>query len=51
MRVWHLVKGGSVSAIHPSVDSLTFLLEDVAILATPFRKGRVGDTIVTCADL
>ena len=51
MRVWHLVKGGSISAIHPLVDNLTFLLEDVAILATPFRKGREGDTTVTCADL
>jgi len=37
---------------HPSpLDNLTFLLEDVAILATPFRKGQEGDTIVTCADL
>jgi len=51
LRVWHLVKGGSVSAIHPPVDNLTFLLEDVAILATPFRKGREGDTTITCADL
>jgi len=51
LRVWHLVKGGSVSAIHPPVDNLTFLLEDVAILATPFRKGREGDITITCADL
>jgi len=40
MKVWHFVKGSSVSAIHPPLDNLTFLLEDVALNATPFRKGR-----------
>jgi len=51
LKVWHFVKGGSVSAIHPPLDNLTFLLEDVALNATPFRKGREGDTAATCADL
>ena len=51
MKVWHFVKGGSISAIHPPLDNLTFLLEDVALNATPFRKGREGDTAATCADL
>ena len=51
MKVWHFAKGGSVSAIHPPVDNITFLLQDVALIATPFRKGREGDTTVSCADL
>ena len=51
MKVWHYVKGGSVSSIHPPSDNLTFLLEDVALNATPFRKGREGDTAATCADV
>jgi len=51
MKVWHFVKGSSVSAIHPPLDNLTFLLEDVALNATPFRKGREGDTAATCADV
>jgi len=51
MKVWHFAKGGSVSAIHPPVDNITFLLEDVALIATPFRKGREGDATVSCADL
>jgi len=51
MRVWHFVKGGSISAIHPPVENLTLLLEDVPILATSFRKGRGKDTPATCADL
>jgi len=50
-RVSHLAKGGSVSTIHPPIDNLTFLIEDVPILAAPFRKGRVEDTTVTCTDL
>jgi len=50
-RVWHLVKGGSVSAIHPPTEDLKFLLEGAPILATPFRKGREGDNTVTCDDL
>ena len=40
MKVWHYVKGGSISAIHPPLADLTFVLEDVALNATPFRKGR-----------
>ena len=44
MKVWHFVKGGSVSSIHPPLADLTFLLQDVALTATPFRKGREGDT-------
>ena len=40
MKVWHFVKGGSVSSIHPPLADLTFLLKDVALTATPFRKGR-----------
>ena len=51
LKVWHFVKRGSVSAIHPPLDNLTFLLDDVALTATPFRKGREGDTTATCADL
>jgi len=27
------------------------LLDGVSILATPFRKGREGDSTITCADL
>jgi len=50
-RVWHLVTGDSVATVHPPVADLTFLLKDVSILATPFRKGREGDTLVTCTDL
>ena len=50
MKVWHFVKGGSVSSIHPPLTDLTFLLEDIALDATPFRKGREGDTAATCAD-
>jgi len=37
MKVWHFAKGGSFSAIHPPVADITFLLEDVALIATPFR--------------
>ena len=51
MKVWHFIKGGSVSAIYPPLDNLTFLLDDVALNATPFCKGREGDTVATCADL
>ena len=51
MKVWHYVKGGSVSSIHPPLDNLTFLLEDVGQNATPFRKGREGDTAAICADV
>jgi len=51
MKVWHFVKGGSVSSIHPPLDDLTFLLKDVALTATPFRKGREGDTAATCTDV
>jgi len=50
-RVWHFAKGVSVSTIHPPVENLTLLLEDVPILATHFRKGREGDTTVTYTDL
>ena len=50
MKVWHFVKGGSVSSIHPPLADLTFLLKDVALTATPFRKGREGDTAATCTD-
>ena len=51
VKVWHFVKGGSVASIHPPLDDLTFLLKDVAHTATPFRKGREGDTAATCADV
>ena len=51
MKVWHFTKGGSVSAIHPPLEDLTFLLKDVALTAIPFRKGREGDTAATCADV
>ena len=51
MRVWHYDKGGSVSSIHPPLADLTFSLQDVALRATPFRKGREGDTAATCADV
>jgi len=50
-HVWHLVKGGSVSAIHPPAEDLKFLLEGAPILATPFRKGWEGDGTVTYEDL
>jgi len=50
-RIWHLVKGGSVPAIHPPAEDLKFLLEGAPILATPFHKGREGDSTVTCEDL
>jgi len=40
-----------VSSIHPPVDDLHFLLDGVSILNTPFRKGREGDSTITCADL
>ena len=46
-RVWHLVKGGSVSTIHLPPDDLKLLLQGEPILATPFRKGRQGDDTVT----
>ena len=46
-----MVKGGSVSSIHPPLDNLTFLLEDVALNATPFCTGREGDMAATCADV
>ena len=39
------------STIHPPVADLTFVLQDVALRATPFRKGREGDTTATCADV
>ena len=51
MKVWHYDKGGSVSSIHPPLADLTFSLQDVALRATPFRKGREGDTAATCADV
>jgi len=51
MKVWQLVKGGSISSIHLPLADLTFLLEDVALNATPFRKGREEDTAATCADV
>jgi len=51
MKVWHCNKGGSVSSIHPPVADLSFSLQDVALKATPFRKGREGDTAATCADV
>ena len=50
-RIWHLVEGGSVSAIHPPAEDLKFLLEGAPILPTPFRKGQEGDSTVTCEDL
>jgi len=40
-----------MSAIHPPAKDLKFLLEGALILATPFRKGREGDSTVTCDDL
>ena len=33
------------------LDDLTFLLEDVALNATPFHKGREGDTAAACTDV
>ena len=51
MKVWHYDKGGSVSSIHPPLANLTFVLQDVALRATPFRKGWEGDTAATCADV
>jgi len=51
MKVCHFVKGGSVSSIHPPLADLTFLLKDVALTATPFRKGREGDTAATYTDV
>jgi len=51
LKVWHFVKGESVSSIHPPLADLTFLLEDVALNATPFRKGRKGDMAATYADI
>ena len=50
-RVWHLVNGNSVSTIHPPTEDLKLLLEGATILATPFHKGREGDSTVTCDDL
>ena len=47
MKVWHYDKGGSVSSIHPPLADLNFSLQDVALRATPFRKGREGDTAAT----
>ena len=51
MKVWQLVKGGSISSIHLPLADLTFLLEDVALNATSFRKGQEGDTAATCANV
>jgi len=50
-RVLHLANGNSVSTIHPPTEDLKLLLEGTAILATPFRKGREGDSTLTCDDL
>ena len=51
MKVCHFAKGGSVSSIHPPLADLTFLLKDVALTVTPFRKGREGDRAATCTDV
>ena len=51
LRVWHLAKGDSVSAIYPRTEDLQILLKGAPILATPFRKGREGDSTVICNDL
>ena len=50
-HVWHIVKGGSVSAIHPPTEDIKFSLDGAPILATPFRKDRERDNTVTCDDL
>ena len=50
-KVWHLVRCGSVSAIHPPHEDLKLLLQGEPILATPFRKGREGNDTVQFDDL
>jgi len=50
-KVWHFVKRGSVSAIHPPVTDLKIQLDGVSYMATPFRKGREGDGIATYSDV
>jgi len=50
-RVWHLVKGGSISAIHPPVEDIKLLLQGEPILATPFRKDWEEDDIVKVDNL
>jgi len=50
-KVWHFVKGGSVSAIHPPITDLKLQLDGVSYMATPFRKGREGDGAATYSDV
>jgi len=50
-KVWHFAKGGSVSAVHPPVTDLKVQVDGRSLLATPFRKGREGDSPVTNSDV
>jgi len=42
-KVWHLAKGGSVSAIHPPTEDLKLLLQGEPLLATPFLQKSGGE--------
>ena len=50
-KVWHFVKGGSVSSIHPPAVDFKLQLDGVSYMATPFRKGREGDGAATYSDI
>ena len=50
-KVWHFVKGGSVSSIHPPVVDLKLQLDGVSYMAIPFRKGQEGDGTATYSDV
>jgi len=50
-KVWHFVKGGSVSSIHPPVVDLKLQLDGMSSMATPFRKGQEGDGTATYSDI
>lgn len=51
LKVWHFQSGSQVSSIHPPLDDIKILLKGDTIMATPFRKGREGDTSIKLDDL
>jgi len=50
-KIWHLIDGSSVSAIHPPAQDLKLLLQGEPTLATPFCKGHEGSESVKLDDL
>ena len=51
LKIWHFVKGSSVSSIHTPEEDIQIHLKGDPSMAAPFRKGREGKDTIKLDDL